>query len=310
MNRLYKMLLSCVLSTAILTSCSANPVDTILDDVNDHLPENSEINSVDPDTSDSRATRSVSTESDWTATPDISSAIEADSNPLYALLETNNSCNLPCFFGIYPGITTLDEARAILANYSEQGLVLDKVFNNEDLKLYNAQIASNYDVSLLMVIRLEVADSIVHKIQVSADISKDGHYAVDSNIFSRYSLREVLGQVGYPDQLYIIPPDPSINNPSYRIDAIYFAHNMIISYLGRGTFADEKITICPNIGEGNIGVIEIISLSSEYEVDIRELSLINFDEDDFAMPIDDFLGISLEAFYNELSEVPSCFSSQ
>ena len=238
-----------------------------------------------------------------TPDPTLSSTVQ---NELYRLLETNGHCELPCFLGIIPGETMIDDAKNILGKYSSRGVNIDQAFDSVDQQMYFTQIFTNIDVSLMLIIQFLVQDGIIQEIRFQMDTRLGVSFALFDQHLARFSLREIFDRHGPPDIVYIDPPDISIRSRAYAIHVIYEQEKLLFTMSGGASLnAEERYRICPIIGEGDIGQGRFTFMSPFNPDDIKTRAIIS---KHLSFPVEEVLDISIEDFYQRvLLDTPACF---
>lgn len=228
-------------------------------------------------------------------------------NEMSTLLANNNGCRLPCFLGIVPGETTLEEAKTLLLKYH----LADRIYHAEGSDHYKIDtfIELEENISLGLNITFFVQEGIVSWIKVETDLLGDGKGETESatkfTTMSYYSLSEIFQRHGVPDRIYFEMPDRYAGY--YPLLVIYEGEMAILVEGWADVDADGFLTICPNIGENNeyIG-LKLALVSSSSTTNVRTLI---FDVPE-GSTLEEVTGISIEKFYklmlNEKKEA-SCF---
>jgi len=141
------------------------------------------------------------------------------------LLETNNGCKLPCFWGVVPGNTKWSEVReslrSISSQYSDDPEETNIEFFYSDLYLPANDIQGPWDLKL----ELGVYRDIIRTISVS-----------DFDL-PNYHLRSFLLENGKPDEIWIYTnsrgPSNSPDKVGFLVSLFYSEKQMIAAY-GRG----------------------------------------------------------------------------
>jgi hypothetical protein len=173
------------------------------------------------------------------------------------LLTNNGGCALPCWWGIQPGITTWDEARAVWAS-------IDHTTNSSS----QAGDAVNYDVLFPvnstgvtdLLIHLQVIAGVVEKIYVLAyDLDAPADTASDASDFAatmrRYNVTEMLERYSVPSNAFLglraSPAEPGAPW-LYAFYLVYDQLGVAVRNGGEGlSRAGDVLRVCPNKDEVN-----------------------------------------------------------
>lgn len=153
------------------------------------------------------------------------------------LLQEPIDCSAPCFWGITPYKTTLDEAKSI---FTYLGLQITE---------YNT-VHFSVDDLLSGLISLDVGDNLVNSVSVSIDMENDS--SETSRSWLAYSPESLIPQYGTPSNVEIIGSyvmDKVVFSESskwYSMN-IYFAEQDLIVYYEDGEFESETSSYlaCP-----------------------------------------------------------------
>ncbi len=164
-----------------------------------------------------------------TLEPEIAAATVA------ALLETNNGCELPCWWGIVPGETTWEEALSLVTTFD--GTIQDLVpADDEGLNYIRVGIpfrATNGELMLLSQ-SYGVRNGIVEIIEASA------------GDFPNYSLSSLLAKLGKPSEIRIKTSSP-VFAELFMYDLFYPEKGVLALYVGQATLVNETVVACPAI---------------------------------------------------------------
>lgn len=159
----------------------------------------------------------------WTPLPTLDK--ESSSRKITELLETNDGCQLPCFWGIVPGQTTWQDARQKLETFASEikldGSAGNITYNGNDYFMEYYQVkykvpgtTSNGNLRFL------IWDSIVTRISVDREATT-----------RRYTLSELLTQYKKPSRIFVhaqydapespVPFDLILYYPEQRFLAAY-----------------------------------------------------------------------------------------
>lgn len=225
---------------------------------------------------------------------------------LYGLLKNNGGCELPCFLGIKPGATSWSETKSFMDDFSiSKPINLDNKASTETLNVYHVQIITNKEVVMMLNIRFDVdANNLVQHIILKMETrGDDGSFLTDDQRLSRYSLYEIFRRHGVPDVVVITPVIKGI----YSMHIVYENLKMVVGLTGRAKeIPNGRYSLCPNLGEGNIGSATIALANSSDSTDVRSLFDYPFYDSEF--PLENLTNLSVQRFYELiLQEKPACF---
>ncbi len=114
------------------------------------------------------------------------------------LYATNAGCDLPCWWGITPGITTWEETMQFINRFRDSNSV-DKIPTNASTSYIWHSYAPNIDYA--PTVFFEVKDSLVESIYVPGEM-----------VQHQFSLHVILGKIGIPSEIYIGPTQNQLND--------------------------------------------------------------------------------------------------
>ncbi len=163
---------------------------------------------------------------------------EVATQNLIDLLETNRGCELPCWWGIVPGKTSVGSIESTFVP-----LGFDWYRDYEELKSNTPYLALIY---------LTTIDKLVQSIIVYGGAGEETY---DRNEAWRpYAIPRILERLGTPENVYVYYPfrfDPG-GMQAYRLFMYYPDLGVEIDYLGKASLNDDKsgwAQACPNILE-------------------------------------------------------------
>lgn len=184
---------------------------------------------------------------------------------LAELLAINGGCELPCWWGITPGVTRIEEVQALFAGYGKP----IGIWNWRDETVYEVGLFSRHDPAPLdYVVRHDfvVEDGVVTAIHIAGvspmpTIYGDGpqpytRYRNGIPIMSvsryltqdwqRYSLASTLARFGAPSQVSLFYDHQSCGN-EYSLGVAYDNLGIFIQYGGQGQHKDDNMMVlCPS----------------------------------------------------------------
>lgn len=210
----------------------------------------------------------------------------------YALdmLKDNGGCDLPCWWGIIPGETKLQEAKHRFGRAFSAG-----VPRNDGTENHSARfgIPSANTEEYAFTLGFIEQGGIIQAIEVRSDINEafpSNHFPTD---WQHFSLDQILSRYGRPThvELQVKPPLEPNSPPSYLMWIVYENDGFWILYAGRSTYDGKMMHICP-------------SLKTTFGLDLRlqspESSTPVFQPEPGAgtRSLEEATGMSMEKFYN------------
>jgi hypothetical protein len=199
----------------------------------------------------STSTTTISTV-DSTTTPTLSLPPRISQDLWYEaiinILSSNGNCNLPCWWGVYPGESTVQSFNNVFYPFGYNELNKQGDFS-EDLSMSVNQINIP---NLLM--RMSFENNIVQRIYILADnINKPGdkvsHFDDFARAMENYSLESILEHYGIPSKVYLeVYPKYEPTSPlMYALWVFYEDLGFLIEYEGEGyVIQDGVVNICPD----------------------------------------------------------------
>ena len=191
-----------------------------------------------------------STSPTWTAIPTLHP--DEAKQIVVELFSNNGGCDLPCWWGITPGKTTWQEARAILSKINTE-LGLFQIGDSDVIKVqYALPIPDDYDPYGLGLFEpfVWIKDYAViaigtNTIRIKQDFDN--------------SLPGLLKSFGQPNEIWLSAhPEAPDNHPPYDIDLFYSERGIMLSSTGEASIIDDYIQICPQefrLGKSPPGIV-------------------------------------------------------
>ncbi len=151
---------------------------------------------------------------------------------LQNLLLNNGGCRLPCWWGIYPGITKWETARQFLESFDSV------IFHNEKLsEIYSVEYGIVQQGSYYGSAEYYVKDGIIISIVVDSTRTLLG-----------YQLNKALQNYGEPDEITIFtyPDYLSHGQLPFYIQLKYLNDKFTTLYIFDAEKVGENIQVCPN----------------------------------------------------------------
>jgi len=159
---------------------------------------------------------------------------------IQTLIDTNGNCELPCWWGLVPGLTTKEQSLSFLEkvgidNYKSRGKVAQINSDGKEV-IYEQLIFTCYlpgggnegTMELIFV------DNVVNYIAIDEDTA-----------IYRYQLESSLNMLGKPDEIliYVLSWAPGTLKP-YNLKLVYDNKNTLVSYSSDAIESEENIRIC------------------------------------------------------------------
>lgn len=269
-----------MLLLVLLTSCTDPSVPTILPATPSAVPTSLPTTPSQPPL---LVTTSVSMEIPSVPTPISYPTLTAEERQAFVreMLNTNDGCELPCWWGVVPGQSDWPSVLDRFIGYG--GFVFD--FSHPD-RLFDYRVSLDFD---------EQAETI-QSIQVTGEIpggTTSEHFAQD---WHRYSLDQVLTRYGEPSQVMLqwVPPLEG-GNPPYILLVFYDHLGFAVLYLGSATYDGTAFEVCPAFDQ--VTYISLWLQASDNETSLMERAITS-DEAPYYRFLEEVTGMSLEVFYN------------
>lgn len=246
-----------------------------------------------------------------------------------SILEVNGGCELPCIWGITPGVTTFDQAKRLLAPlsnlyqfslYEVPNGEIDLLYPIEDLQVHigiryiNNPTNPKGDQTVYSIL-YSLGAQITSSVQESPRVRSVYDSAAYSSLTEFYSLRQVLERLGVPDivELQTISQYArvieGVQQPSeMHLILIYLSEGILAEYVTqisiedgivRGCFDSPQITF--DVRASGNRTLE--SFSSELNSNRSDLLL-------YYLPIDQATSYSVAAFTEHYSQMTdSCITT-
>lgn len=175
-----------------------------------------------------------------TTTPIPTLTNEQETGLLSELMQLDDSCPLPCWWGIVPNESLLDP---VLMRLKELGFRVE---------LASAGMRAADD--FLVFLDFDSSEEVVTTIKVTGRYEPGEESVAYSQAFARgwknYSIMKVLGRYGPPSQVFIYSPfraDPG-GGPSYHLLMFYEDEGFVIEYRGDAEqFEGSRYRACPDL---------------------------------------------------------------
>lgn len=227
---------------------------------------------------------------------------------LLQLLFTNGGCNLPCFWGMEPGETSWDFAKAFLGTFNT--INTDTLwYEDNHTPAYTLPLqfidSKNRFISTYLVLTVE--DQKVQRISAYAETDSGNDL---NSYWGHYSVSLLFSQLGPPSQILF---DAYMNDlaryPDYNLLLLYQDYK-IAFWLSGESRVDN--VICPQIREnGDITSLKFSISDPENKLDIYppDWEFWSLKKDEDFLTTKELFGISQEEFYSQvLYDGVDCFN--
>jgi hypothetical protein len=176
---------------------------------------------------------------------------ERAKDTILELIANNGGCDLPCWWGIVPGKTSLGEAQHILEplrgtfeefRFIPQGGRISLEIPSHDLGMIHYYLADENIVDMILVSAQTTASENEHKIYGSPAFVKD---------WENYLLPNVLDQFGQPTEVWLAKSPAVLDKqdggyvPFYLL-VFFQKKGIMVQYKGLVELHEGQIAICPN----------------------------------------------------------------
>jgi hypothetical protein len=271
------MIVGCVMSGLMLPGCSPasiSPTATSIPETNTPI---------------STSTPTLAPTPTLTLTPTITPlptlAPDKAKEKIAQLWKENANCDLPCFWGIVPENTRIEEVQNLFKS-------LNIFLADMDDGTFDAGISS--EGGLDGYVTFSVQDQVVQGVQI--DLSSLQFNKVPAEDWSAFNPKKVLAQYGTPSNVEFFVSTPHDGNDSYKIfwyDMLLYYENidMMIEYGFGIPHPQNSFHICPNLQGKNS--FDYVTISLGKQVSDPSLS--------HGTPLETSSSITLEDFYRILT---------
>mgnify|MGYP001400443271 CR=1 FL=1 len=203
------------------------------------------------------------------------------------LLETNNGCQLPCWWGITPGQTKWEAAEKILTIFDTEIYSV----SDSEFVYYNPTIElpfGPYEVNQVSPIYM-AKNGIVEKIETQVSIG-------DTDYFTQYTLPTFLTTYGQPEEVWLSTyPSPFEENdlPFFAI-LFYPDQGIVASYDDNGERQADLVQGCPQDKPVSRLILLPSGFNSTFKETINKTS--GLGERDY-LPLEEATGMDVTTFY-------------
>lgn len=241
-------------------------------------------------------------------TPTAPSKEEAYSK-LINLLQTNAGCQLPCWWGITPGVSTPSDAYLTLISFREiayvgllypDGGVVDFKYHEKDLIVaFNVEYLSNVDGKTVKMLKI-----FTQTLRDLGNRSYENVYgsSVYNELLGSYSIDNMLSKYGRPSQVLVRADVYDYSQrETFEITLLYPETGIFARYNSVAERVGDKIRGCPSKA-----VIELWLLTPTEKDTYQEILSANdetWEENwPYTTPIQEATSMTVEDFYQMYKE--------
>lgn len=165
------------------------------------------------------------------------------------LFVSENICEVPCWWGIIPGISKLTETKQFIEQFSELSFGIDRAYGKRPIvKTVSPEIYVWYvgnpmpNTDSATTIYLDVQNSVVTALEIGPEL-----------VWNFYPIHKLLETYGRPDQIFIGNANNDANTQMLyaRIYLFYKDKHILTSYGYSGLSSTSPLSICLyDYGEG------------------------------------------------------------
>ena len=319
-HNLFQFSLILILIFLSLTGC--NPSSTPTTSLSEHLPVTSTptpVQSLTPQPSTQTITITPTTVPSKTQRPTPSTTSTALPSPTLGPTMTNEElkgfllnqlnpavdCQLPCWWGAYPGQTTWDEIRDF---FLTNGLLPKQFYDTENVQIGVEDKDSKTGFGLIYLINYHKSPRVIEAISVGAKLGSRDRITYNHpdyyKRFAGYTLPSILTNLGKPTGVKVFATQTAIESGEYPFDIVldYPEQGVSISYEGFTKMSGDQFQLCPQ------DTFFTLYLWSPHYSD---MSLVNNGRGRYFIPweylprykdVEDASGMTLDEFYSKFQD--------
>jgi len=246
-----------------------------------------------------------------TSTSDFSAyktrVAQQDQDRINELLMTNSGCDLPCWWGIKPGITELADVDRLMKELGAFGSVLEgKEYRLPDGTLAREVGFDRFYSSESISIIFGIQNNSIQSIKVERNVSF-GDETIPKIYWKAYSLNHIFEKYGKPDKIWVknYPSILASSTDDITIFVFYDKLKFMIAYSMHVEITDPML-ICPSFDDGQIGRFNLYIVSSSQNITLEEYANFVPDREEYTLPIEKVSGLSIQEFYDSLLSGHGC----
>lgn len=249
-------------------------------------------------------------------------SIENRKDTLTSLVQENGGCQLPCIFGITPGVSDTLTVKGFIKYFGANSREADNQIDDISIDTY-----SNYDwtgvylrffenrVDVSIGLAIQIANDKVKRMEYSGhamqlmDIGAKKLYGDPyyDSLLKSFSLSSILNTYGQPEQIIIRSVPDDFGHPSppaqYTFSFVLFypRQGFVVEYIAVRAESENDYVGCPtksyvtNISSWNSNESTSITEAVEHFSNLDGISKVNIGE---YMQLQDVTPMSIEDFYN------------
>ena len=219
------------------------------------------------------------------------------------MLSTNGGCELPCWWGITPGVTRWDD---MVQFFSERNIPVGGN-GGLDLKYQTDWYGDRPVYGSMMEVTFQREGDLVQGVTVRNN-RRRGPSDDFTILWQRYALQPVLSRHGVPSQVHLnltvgAPCVGAGNFPDYKMWVVYENQGIAIRYSGLAFPDNENWLVCPVFGELRMIEIRLQAAGAETQLVDPELEVFDLGGE-FSIYgfLPDLTGMSMQAFCDAFSQ--------
>lgn len=192
-----------------------------------------------------------------TATPVPTLSVTEAQSVMLNWLQTNGDCNLPCIWGLSPGVTDTQTRQAHLARFgSGPDYPVNRTNDNKNPGAVGYSEVTSDGLSVSFGLSYSEIDSIVDSLVLVTWPMRDGIVAFDElhykELLGYYRLPQLLTNYGEPSDILIAtwPPDPFLkaDYDPFSIVVLYTEQGIMAEYIAPAKRVGDLYQGCPTQG--------------------------------------------------------------
>ena len=245
-----------------------------------------------------------------TSLPSPTLTIQQERAVVVAMLEDNGDCELPCWWGITPTVTTWQAVRDLLASYGKQTSSFQYADGTtaHSTRDFEVQGVGHYDYRIGFIF-LEQG-GIVEAIQVSSEVFRGAVAEYFAQDWHRYSLDQMLTRYGEPSQVFLqLFPSFEPDSANYTVVVLYDQLGIAVRYWGLAAVVGDKVQVCPVLEQVNMITLWLQTPQNTTPLMQR---VITSDESSYFQSLEKTTGLTMQAFYDTFRDGDSgaCLEGQ
>lgn len=249
-----------------------------------------------------------------TSTPDFSAyktrVAQQDQDRINELLMTNSGCDLPCWWGIKPGITELADVDKLMKELGAFGSVLEgKEYRLPDGTLARYVGFDRFNSGESIDIGFGIQNNVIQSVKIERNVSF-GDEKIPGIYWNAYSLNHIFEKYGKPDKIWVknFPSILESSTVDITIFVFYDKLKFMIAYSMHVKITDP-ILVCPRFDDGQIARFNLYMVPSSQDITLEEYANFVPERLEYTLPIEEASGLSIQKFYDSLLSGNGCIET-